>query len=264
MGIRGELYSTKVSLENRTYFFNVKENRVGDLYLNIVESKNKDAGGFDRQSVVLFADDLQEFLKGFDDSLRVMEKAVREKNKPSKSEVRHRDREDREDRDHGKSAGDRGDKNFGRGKSSGDDRPRKRHDDRPFTPRGDKPFTRGEGGFKGRDDKPFDRGDRPFAPRGDKPFAPRGDDGFKGRGSKSFDRTDRPFGTREEGGFKGRADKPFGRDDRPFKAREEGAFGARKKFVKANKPTAGSHGIKGPLHKGRIVKAVRRRDVPED
>jgi hypothetical protein len=79
MGIRGELFSTKVSLPNRTYFFNVKENRLGDLYLNIVESKNRETGGFERQSVVLFADDLGEFLKGFDQSLRVMEKAVREK-----------------------------------------------------------------------------------------------------------------------------------------------------------------------------------------
>lgn len=81
MGIRGELYSTKVILKNRTYFFNVKENRMGDLYLNIVESKNKDTGGFERQSVVLFADDLQDFLKGFDESLRVLEKEAREKRK---------------------------------------------------------------------------------------------------------------------------------------------------------------------------------------
>ncbi len=81
MGIRGELYSTKVSLQNRTYFFNVKENRLGDLYLNIVESKNKDTGGFERQSLVLFSDDLTEFLKGFEDSLKVMEKASREKRK---------------------------------------------------------------------------------------------------------------------------------------------------------------------------------------
>ncbi|MDR0584979.1 MAG: DUF3276 family protein [Treponema sp.] len=79
MGIRGEIFSTKVILQNRSYFFNVKENRLGDLYLNIVESKNRETGGFDRQSVILFADDLQEFLRGFDESLRVLEKAVREK-----------------------------------------------------------------------------------------------------------------------------------------------------------------------------------------
>jgi hypothetical protein len=70
-------------LANRTYFFNVKENRMGDLYLNIVESKNRDTGGFDRQSVILFADDLQDFLKGFDEALRVLEKEVREKRRSS-------------------------------------------------------------------------------------------------------------------------------------------------------------------------------------
>jgi hypothetical protein len=79
MGIRGEIFSTRVALQNRTYFFNVKENRMGDLYLNIVESKNRETGGFERQSVVLFADDLPEFLKGFDESLRVLEKSAREK-----------------------------------------------------------------------------------------------------------------------------------------------------------------------------------------
>ena len=83
MGVRGELFSTKVALQNRTYFFNVKENRLGDLYLNIVESKNRDEGGFERQSIILFAEDLQEFLSGFDESLKVLERAVREKRKGS-------------------------------------------------------------------------------------------------------------------------------------------------------------------------------------
>jgi len=82
MGVRGELFSTRVMLQNRTYFFNVKENRLGDIYLNIVESKNRDEGGFDRQSVILFAEDLQQFLQGFDESLKVLEKAVREKRHP--------------------------------------------------------------------------------------------------------------------------------------------------------------------------------------
>jgi len=95
MGIRGELFSTRVLLQNRTYFFNVKENRLGDLYLNIVESKNRDEGGFERQSVILFAEDLQEFLKGFDESLRVLEKAVREKRKGKSGGGEDRNREDR-------------------------------------------------------------------------------------------------------------------------------------------------------------------------
>ena len=87
MGVRGEIFSNRILLPNRTYFFNIKENRMGDLYLNIVESKNRDNGGFDRQSVILFADDLQEFLKGFDESLRVMEKAMREKRHSGKAEA---------------------------------------------------------------------------------------------------------------------------------------------------------------------------------
>jgi hypothetical protein len=96
MGIRGEIFSTKVALLNRTYFFNVKENRMGDLYLNIVESKNRDSGGFDRQSVILFADDLQEFLQGFDESLRVLEKAVREKRRGKKTESSRAERSEEE------------------------------------------------------------------------------------------------------------------------------------------------------------------------
>ena len=85
MGIRGEIFTTKVQLQNRTYFFNVKENRMGDLYLNIVESKNKETGGFERQSIVLFAEDLKEFLTGFEKSIDVLEKQNREKHKASLS-----------------------------------------------------------------------------------------------------------------------------------------------------------------------------------
>jgi hypothetical protein len=96
MGVRGELFSTKVALDNRTYFFNVKENRLGDLYLNIVESKNREEGGFERQSVILFAEDLQDFLSGFDESLKVLEKAAREKKRPkAPSSSRTRERGDR-------------------------------------------------------------------------------------------------------------------------------------------------------------------------
>ena len=50
MAIRGELFTTQVTLENRSYFFNVKENRTGDLFLQVVESKSRDGGDFDRPS----------------------------------------------------------------------------------------------------------------------------------------------------------------------------------------------------------------------
>ena len=139
MGVRGELFSTKVSLQNRTYFFNVKENRLGDLYLNMVESKNRDEGGFERQSIILFAEDLQEFLQGFDESLRVLEKSAREKR---------------------------------RGPSHRDGPPR-RSDDRPRPPRRHDSEGRGERRF---DEQPFhsrpprrpdsdERGERRFRER---------------------------------------------------------------------------------------------------
>jgi len=128
MGVRGEIFSNRVILPNRTYFFNVKENRMGDLYLNIVESKNRETGGFDRQSVILFADDLQEFLKGFDESLRVLEKAVREKRRPpSSSDTRQGFQKNRNDDKPGKTdrRGDPPRKSFSREKparSRGPDR----------------------------------------------------------------------------------------------------------------------------------------------
>ncbi|MCH5290328.1 MAG: DUF3276 family protein [Treponema sp.] len=73
MGIRGELYTNQVLLNNRSYFFNVKENRNGDIFLQIVESKIKD-GVDDRRAIVVFADDMQRFLTGMDDSLNFIEK----------------------------------------------------------------------------------------------------------------------------------------------------------------------------------------------
>ena len=74
MGIRGELYSTRVSTEGRTYFFNVKENRMGDVFLTIVESKPTEADNFDRRSIVIFRDDMRDFLKAFQGALSFLEK----------------------------------------------------------------------------------------------------------------------------------------------------------------------------------------------
>lgn len=74
MGIRGELFTTQVTLDNRSYFFNVKENRMGDVFLQIVESKKGDGVDFDRHQIAIFADDMQNVLKGLEDSLKFIEK----------------------------------------------------------------------------------------------------------------------------------------------------------------------------------------------
>ena len=65
MGVRGEIFSSKAVSGKRTYFFNVKENRHGDLFLNVVESKKHTENEFERHSVIVFQEDLDNFLEGF-------------------------------------------------------------------------------------------------------------------------------------------------------------------------------------------------------
>ncbi len=63
MASRGEIYSTRADFENRTYFFNVKENRRGDVFLNIVESnKKEEKEGFDRHQIMVFEEDMAIFM----------------------------------------------------------------------------------------------------------------------------------------------------------------------------------------------------------
>jgi hypothetical protein len=81
MGVRGELFTTKVVLDNRSYFFNVKENRTGDVFLQIVESKSKNGEDVDRHAVVVFADDMRQFFRGLDESLSFIDKDRKAKSK---------------------------------------------------------------------------------------------------------------------------------------------------------------------------------------
>lgn len=65
MGLRGEVFSSKAKTQEgkRTYFFNVKENRNGDLFLNVVESKTQGATGYERHSIIVFEEDMDIFSK---------------------------------------------------------------------------------------------------------------------------------------------------------------------------------------------------------
>ncbi|MGI5172509.1 DUF3276 family protein [Treponema sp. OMZ 840] len=81
MGARGELFTTQIVLENRSYFFNVKENRTGDVFLQIVESKNKNGEAFDRHQIAVFAEDMQKYLQGFESALSFIQKHEKEKQK---------------------------------------------------------------------------------------------------------------------------------------------------------------------------------------
>ena len=74
MAQRGELFSARADSERRTYFFNVKENRVGDMFLNIVESRKRDAAGvpregFERHSLIVYEEDLRAFVDALDKAL---------------------------------------------------------------------------------------------------------------------------------------------------------------------------------------------------
>lgn len=84
MGARGELFTTQIYLDNRSYFFNVKENRTGDVFLQIVESKNRDGGESDRHQIAIFSDDMQKFLQGMEKSLDFIEKDRKTKQKAAR------------------------------------------------------------------------------------------------------------------------------------------------------------------------------------
>lgn len=75
MGARGELFTTEVYLEKRSYFFNVKQNRNGDVFLQIVETKNRDKETREeRLQIAVFEDDMQKFFQGMDTALSFIER----------------------------------------------------------------------------------------------------------------------------------------------------------------------------------------------
>jgi len=78
MGIRGEVFSTKTSTGKRTYFFNIKENRHGDLFLNMVESKKQLDSSFERHSMVVFEEDLETFMEGLNQAVEFLRKDKKE------------------------------------------------------------------------------------------------------------------------------------------------------------------------------------------
>lgn len=76
----GELFTVPVKLDNRDYFFNIKENRKKDVFLQIVESKRafsdpkvQDTSAH-RTQIAIFESDMQEFLQGLNTALSFIEK----------------------------------------------------------------------------------------------------------------------------------------------------------------------------------------------
>ena len=74
MAIRGEIFSSQVQTEKRTYFFNVKENRTGSHFLNIVENKKMPNGNYDRHSIMVYEEDIENFMRELNRAFRVFKR----------------------------------------------------------------------------------------------------------------------------------------------------------------------------------------------
>ena len=97
MGERGEVFSTKLVKDDRTYFFN-KENIYGDLFLNIVESRPTDTEGrYLRQSIIVYQEDMGEFIKEFQKSIDYIKMHGTRKERSSFSMRRQRGGDARKD-----------------------------------------------------------------------------------------------------------------------------------------------------------------------
>ena len=85
MGRRGEIFSTRFTSGERTYFFNVHENIKNEYSISLIESKETDIQGrFMRQSVLVYEDDFDTFLAEFQKAVDVMKLRIAEKGaKPS-------------------------------------------------------------------------------------------------------------------------------------------------------------------------------------
>ena len=66
MAHRGELFTTRITAENgkRHYFFNLKQNVSGSLFITVVESTQRNTDGFIRNEIFVFEEDVDEFAKG--------------------------------------------------------------------------------------------------------------------------------------------------------------------------------------------------------
>ena len=63
-----EIYSDKIVKGSRTYFFDIKRSESGDLYLKVSESK-KTASGFEHHRLMVFDEDLKDFVEALKRSL---------------------------------------------------------------------------------------------------------------------------------------------------------------------------------------------------
>lgn len=87
--IENEIYSNKIVTGSRTYFFDIKQTKKGDYYINISENKKTETGIFERHQVMIFNEDLDEFAKVFENIVtKIKELQVEKKEVPTLNKQR--------------------------------------------------------------------------------------------------------------------------------------------------------------------------------
>ncbi|MFC1504685.1 DUF3276 family protein [Spirochaetota bacterium] len=67
---RTEIATTKIRAGRRTYFFDIKENKFGNKYLVINESKHRmDTDTYERHKIMIFEEDFEKFQEAFKEIL---------------------------------------------------------------------------------------------------------------------------------------------------------------------------------------------------
>lgn len=61
-----EIHSKSIKANSRSYYFNVKKTKTGDLYLDIAETRKKSDGSFERHNIIIFHEQISQFKKEID------------------------------------------------------------------------------------------------------------------------------------------------------------------------------------------------------
>ena len=76
MSEKASLYTRMIRAGRRTYFFDVRETKNSKRFLIIAESTRSDDGTFNRSSVIIFPDDVENFLAAFSEARALLKEGV--------------------------------------------------------------------------------------------------------------------------------------------------------------------------------------------
>ncbi len=92
MANRGELHTTRLTSARgiRHYFFNLKQDRAGSLFLTIAESTRKPDGEFIRNELFVYEEDLDDFLDNLNSSREFMQDIKKSTQRPPRPQYESR------------------------------------------------------------------------------------------------------------------------------------------------------------------------------